>query len=401
MGPGIENGRFSNPVQAFAAVIPHQSALDRLRWIQSHRSSIFSDIRHNWTGWTFSLLFHVSIVAMATFLITETVRDIAPPVVIDVPTNTSDNIIMTTATLDDLFPNASRVNTDIEGPEESVWSDSKVGPNAPGAGEGDPGGYDIFTMGGGLAGIGFQGGIGDDHTSRKVSTSLQGIIDIFNAQGLDVVFVFDSTGSMGGILSETKTRIRQFMKLIHFLVPEARLALVTYRDLPAFDPEYEYTVKAVQFTKEVKPLEDFLRGIEAYAGGDQPEAIYQGLETAMNLHWGQGTKKVIILFGDAPPRPENGGLNKLNALCASWHKRTGGIISCIDTTGNLTAGYKLMSEFRDVANASGGEAMVLSNPRDLIRQLTVYIFGSKWKGDLDGICDRFLDQSQAPRVLVD
>ena len=208
------------------------------------------------------------------------------------------------------------------------------------------------------------------------------------ANGLDIVFVFDSTGSMGGIILETKTRIRQLMKVVTYLVPDARLGLVTYRDKKEYDlDDYEYTTKAWPLTRDIKALEKFLRETEAYGGGDIPEAVMDGLDVAIrSAGWNAGSTKVIILFGDAPPRPANDGLNKTYRLVAQWHKDTKGIVSCIDTTG----GSRLMEEFQRIAASGGGEATFLNNERDIIRQLVVYIFGSEWRKEIDRVYNAVL-----------
>ena len=178
------------------------------------------------------------------------------------------------------------------------------------------------------------------------------------------------------------------MKVVAYLVPDARLGLVTYRDKKEYDlDDYEYTTKAWPLTRDIKALEKFLRETEAYGGGDIPEAIMDGLEVAMTrMGWNQGSRQVIVIFGDAPPRPENDGLKKVYALIENWHKRTGGVISCIDTTG----GSRLMEEFQEMAKSGAGDATFLNNERDIIRQLVVYIFGSEWRKEIDRVYNAVL-----------
>ena len=77
MSPGQADNRSERDVNAVAAVFPHQTALDRLKYFHS-RNSFMHDLRHNWTGWLFSLLFHVSIVVFASFMVTVAVTDAGP-----------------------------------------------------------------------------------------------------------------------------------------------------------------------------------------------------------------------------------------------------------------------------------------------------------------------------------
>jgi hypothetical protein len=197
---------------------------------------------------------------------------------------------------------------------------------------------------------------------------------------------------MGGIILEMKTRIRDLMKVVTYLVPNARVGLVTYRDQKKFDPDdYEYTVRFMPLVKGdrdgLDKLERFLSKTEAHGGGDIPEAVLQGVQTAIDrAEWDKVAKKVIIIVGDAPPHAEDKGLATLYALCKDWHEKTGGIVSCIDTTG----GSKLLQEFKQMAAQGGGEATFVNDERAITKQLAVYIFGSQWEKEIDKIWDAVL-----------
>jgi len=175
--------------------------------------------------------------------------------------------------------------------------------------------------------------------------------------------------------------------VVAYLVPNAQLGLVTYRDKKKYDlDDYEYTVKFVPLMKGNKEgldkLQRFLRETEAYGGGDIPEAVFEGVGAAINkAGWNKSSKKIIIVFGDAPPRPESNGLAKIYDLCKSWHERTEGVVSCIDTTG----GSKLLDEFRQMAADGGGESIFLNDERAIIKQLVVFIFGTKWEKEIDKV----------------
>jgi hypothetical protein len=87
---------------------------------------------------------------------------------------------------------------------------------------------------------------------------------------------------------------------------------------------------------------------------------------------------VIIVIGDAPPHPEDDGVEKTVAACKAW-KDAGGALSCLDTTG---AG-KLMPEFRKMAESGGGEAFFLNDERRIIQQVLIAVFGSAYKADIE------------------
>ena len=385
----------AQPTPTGAMNWPSQTALEKLEWMQKNRRSLLQDIRENWVGWLFSLVFHLSVLGLSFLLVSETVQQAAE---FTVETSVTDEnpIKVSEAPLEE---KDSAFESDVESDVDdapSVISDSRN--DLPTAGYSDlsPGAPDFLTVGGGMTGIGEGGGHGGDHLAGK---DWGGHVRTLRKSGLEVVFVFDSTGSMGGIILETRMRIRQLMSVVSYLVPDSRLGLVTYRDSKFYDTaEYEYTTKSKPLTTDIKDLEKWLNGIEAYGGGDAPEDVYDGLDAAMNLNWGQGTKKVIIVFGDQPPHPENDGLNKVYEMCKKWRDKTGGQISCIDTSSDSA---KVIQEFKDMAAAGGGDATLLKNERDIIRQLCVYIFGAKYEKEVVNVFNNVLKGPSADVKIVE
>jgi hypothetical protein len=334
-------------------------------------------MRRNWKGWLGSFLFHAAVL-LAITTITWTIVSEKPFYIIDAALMPSPPELVTEP-LPNLFPEGP-VETDVEGPPSVATGGNKPSIGYP---ELDDKGLPDWIGRGPLP----DGqGPGGPPGNFPIGKPLKDII-IREYRLLDVVFVFDSTGSMGGILLEVKTRIRQFMKVITYLVPNTQLGLVTYRDKRKYDlDDYEYTVKFAPLTKAdpggLEKLEGFLRETEAYGGGDIPEAVYDGVLTAIRgSGWRKDSKKIIIVFGDAPPRPEDNGLAKVYELCRNWHQETGGIISCIDTTGSS----KLLDEFSQMAASGGGQSSFLNDERAIIRQLVVYVFPKEVAPDVERV----------------
>ncbi len=250
----------------------------------------------------------------------------------------------------------------------------------------------------------------------SAATSWDGYVQGLRRAGLDVVICFDSTGSMGPVILELRERIRDFIRVVTSLIPNARVGLVTYRDSRKYDrDDYEYTVKLLLLQtcddEGLDRLQLFLNQTEAHGGGDIPEAVWLGLATAMNkVGWRPHARRVIIILGDAPPHAEDDGLAMTYKLCREW-KDAGCALSCVDTTG----ASKLMDEFKQMAAEGGGEATPLTDAKDiskvvhepfedvkgepaeraLIRKLVVLTFGSKWKKDVDNVYDALLNDAGA------
>ncbi|GAA0912823.1 cutinase family protein [Virgisporangium aurantiacum] len=112
--------------------------------------------------------------------------------------------------------------------------------------------------------------------------------------GLDVAFVIDTTGSMGGYIDQVKAFTRTAAGSIRDL--RGRVALVAYKD--AGD---EYTAKVFSgFQGDFTAFEAQLDALAASGGGDTPEALLHGLMTTLNgLDWRPGATKAAVVLTDA------------------------------------------------------------------------------------------------------
>jgi uncharacterized protein YegL len=227
---------------------------------------------------------------------------------------------------------------------------------APSLGGSDPAGFNLGTVGIG-AGGGMAGG-----------GSWDGMLQTLRRHGLDVVIVFDSTGSMSGEINEVKDKIQRIGNTLLALVPKARLSLCTYRDSTD-----NYVVKGIPLTGDIRKLEYFLRDIEAGGGGDHPEAVYAGMKWALaNNQFRPSARKVILIFGDAPPHADQ------QAACVQtaekFRSQEKGVVSTVTCRERSP-----MPEFYAIADAGGGEAFLAQDEKQIMSQLMVLVFGSQHK----------------------
>ncbi len=117
---------------------------------------------------------------------------------------------------------------------------------------------------------------------------------------LEVAFVLDTTGSMGGLIDGAKRRIWAIARQIAVgrPRPDLRIALVAYRDLGD-----AYVTRVFDFTGDMDTIYQNLMSFQAGGGGDTPEHVSRALSDAVHaVSWSKGqTVKVIFLVGDAPP----------------------------------------------------------------------------------------------------
>src|SRR5690349_6574621 len=118
---------------------------------------------------------------------------------------------------------------------------------------------------------------------------------------VEVAFVLDTTGSMGGLIEGAKRKIWSIATAIVDSNPDAdiRMGLVAYRDVGD-----DYVTRKIDLTSDIQDLYGRLLEVRARGGGDWPESVNEALDVAVNkLQWTSGgdTRRIVFLVGDAPP----------------------------------------------------------------------------------------------------
>jgi hypothetical protein len=118
---------------------------------------------------------------------------------------------------------------------------------------------------------------------------------------VEVAFVLDTTGSMGGLIEGAKRKIWSIATAIVDSNPDAevRMGLVAYRDIGD-----DYVTKTFDLTTDIQDLYAKLLELKARGGGDWPESVNEALDVAVNkLQWtlGSDARRIVFLVGDAPP----------------------------------------------------------------------------------------------------
>jgi von Willebrand factor type A domain len=118
---------------------------------------------------------------------------------------------------------------------------------------------------------------------------------------VEVAFVLDTTGSMGGLIEGAKRKIWSIATAIVDANPDAdiRMGLVAYRDIGD-----DYVTRKFDLTTDIQDLYANLLELKARGGGDWPESVNEALDVAVNkLRWTPNgdTCRIVFLVGDAPP----------------------------------------------------------------------------------------------------
>ncbi|MGV3663643.1 MAG: vWA domain-containing protein [Prosthecobacter sp.] len=124
---------------------------------------------------------------------------------------------------------------------------------------------------------------------------------------VEVCFVLDTTGSMGGLIEGAKQKIWAIANDIVSAKPKpsVRFGLVGYRDRGD-----AYVTKPVALTDDLDAIYEELQKFKADGGGDAPESVSEALHDAVSvMKWNEQRDvfKVIYLVGDAPPQAYSNG----------------------------------------------------------------------------------------------
>ncbi|MBN2401752.1 MAG: VWA domain-containing protein [Spirochaetes bacterium] len=108
---------------------------------------------------------------------------------------------------------------------------------------------------------------------------------------IDIVFIFDETGSMQDEINSVKNNSIAFANVLNSFNMDYRLALVTFSD----------KVEQVEnFTSNIDDFKGWLSSIKARGGDDEPENALDALKTALSFKFRNNAKIVFILITDAP-----------------------------------------------------------------------------------------------------
>ncbi|MHB8382532.1 MAG: vWA domain-containing protein [Candidatus Binataceae bacterium] len=245
-----------------------------------------------------------------------------------------------------------------------------------------------LNRGGGGVGAGYGPGIGP---------GWGGFIGNLRRNGLDVVLVIDGTDSMRLVMADVKARMKVLVRMIHRLVPTARVGIVVYGG----DGE---PLDVQPLTLSPAKLNAFLSAIQTKGGGEWEENTYGAIRAAVDqMDWKPYARKVIVLAGDAPPKPD-----KFAALLELERKfrAENGIVSVVDPTAQehqrferelnirvhrepniaaepMPAFYQqTRAAFAVIAHTGGGEMRSLEGGEAINQQVMIMAFGRKWQEQL-------------------
>jgi von Willebrand factor type A domain len=173
---------------------------------------------------------------------------------------------------------------------------------------------------------------------------------------LDLVFVVDTTGSMGPELADLQANLVGIVRVLSRLASSLRVGFVAFKDR---GDDYLTRVYSLQRMSDahVDELVSFVGRLSAQGGGDDPEPVDQALEAALAMPWRADAQGRIIVIGDAPVHAQR--LSRTLALAEQFRgsaprRQAPRTVSAIYTGDSLA----FRPFFEQLAVAGGGDLSV-------------------------------------------
>jgi len=202
---------------------------------------------------------------------------------------------------------------------------------------------------------------GDISSTYKLSDGEDSVEIAFNAsiskkKKLDLLFMIDTTGSMGDELSYIQAELKDVIlrAASAYEGMEIRLSVNFYRDIGD-----EYLVRYFKFNSDIDEAINNLAEQYASGGGDYPEAVDTAFDNAVTGHaWDDYAVKLMFFVLDAPPHSDRQGSVELMQKTTVLAAKEGIRVIPVASSGVDTETEYLL---RTLASVTGGTYVFLTN----------------------------------------
>lgn len=188
-------------------------------------------------------------------------------------------------------------------------------------------------------------------------------------KNIEILFVIDTTGSMGGLIEGAKTKVWSIVNDVmqnQRSKAKVKIGLVAYRDRGD-----QYVTQVTPLNENLDEVYKVLMGFKAQGGGDLPEDVRMALRDAVKKGgWSKNTNEtnqIIFLVGDAPPHDDYQDVPSTTET-AKLARKQGMIINTIQC-GNIP-GTDI--HWRNIAQYGGGEYFAIAQNGGTVAISTPY-----------------------------
>eukprot|EP01113_Clastostelium_recurvatum_P000510 TRINITY_DN10233_c0_g3_i1.p1 TRINITY_DN10233_c0_g3~~TRINITY_DN10233_c0_g3_i1.p1 ORF type:complete len:405 (+),score=99.60 TRINITY_DN10233_c0_g3_i1:78-1292(+) len=144
----------------------------------------------------------------------------------------------------------------------------------------------------------------DNNNNNKDDVTKASIMSSFSASPsgvVEVVFSFDTTGSMSTCIQEVRKKLKDTAERLIRDIPKIKIGFIAHGDYCDFS---NYVIEKIDLTNDVPALLSWIDGVGSTGGGDAPEAYEYALrEAARSFSWSSESAKALVVIGDCEPHP--------------------------------------------------------------------------------------------------
>ena len=166
---------------------------------------------------------------------------------------------------------------------------------------------------------------------------------------VEVVFSFDTTGSMYPCLTQVRRNVKSTVTRLGEEIPGIRIGIIAHGDY--CDKGSTYVTSHLPLTDDMDAICRFVEKVQPTGGGDAPECYELVLHEAQSQPWSADATKALVLIGDDVPHPPAHNPGRLD-----WRKeaealtKEGVAVYAVQALGRKHA----TRFYEDLARLSGG-----------------------------------------------
>ncbi len=186
-------------------------------------------------------------------------------------------------------------------------------------------------------------------------------------ESFDIVFVVDTTGSMGPYIKGVLDTCNKFADTISTKEIEFRLGFIGYGDEPIGERPTIYPL-----VSDIKKFKQNVASCPMTGGGDEPESTFEAIENAIKLLQKSENKKIIISITDASAHSISNGKGRFNESEIEKMLRDNNITTYVVAPN--------ISYYKSFANNTSGKFYTISDYHrfiEVLNDIAVNIAGLK------------------------
>lgn len=194
---------------------------------------------------------------------------------------------------------------------------------------------------------------------------LASFADYANCSHVEVVFSFDTTGSMSACLAQVRSDVERTVRRLMKDIGDIRIGIITHGD---YCDGFQ-AINIMDLNQDVDKICQFIKAAPGTGGGDAPENYELVLREANKLSWDPNAAKALVVIGDECPHPPSYTTEKINW----WHELDALIEKNVKVYGVHALGGHHSAPFYSELSERSGAASINFNNFNLITDMFLAI----------------------------